>query len=229
MEYRDGDRTTISVRYLNKHNTTVKDFFHSSNMMAYTWKHKPNSSSRQPIQGKMKHFGTKKGAGNLKFFEFLPTKWNVGDVNKYHCQANKSANIIAQSLFPEFHKQLKDTMKTLNIEIHNKLGGKQGLCNELLQTQQSFVSEYHVDMDMSQSFSIWSLDPNSNKDTTGWYFVFPFLTCYYRGIEKKGIAVTLKEGTCIRWDGRTIFHCSTSPTNSETNAYGTYFGLTDGK
>lgn len=227
MNFKTNNTSIITVRYLNPNNETVSQFIESASQIAQSWENKPNSSSRVPIQGKMKHFGTKTGAGNVDFFQYHPTKWNINNVNTFHCQANKSAKIIAKTLFPVFVNNLIQTMKTLHISVHEKHGGKDGLCNEMLQTQESFVSECHVDMDMSKSFSIWTLDKRRSNDEEGWYFIFPFLTCCKNNIIHRGVAVKLKHGTCIEWDGRSIFHCSTSPTNNNVNAYGTYFGLTN--
>ena len=38
------------------------------------------------------------------------------------------------------------------------------------------------------------------------------------------VAIRLRDGTGIEWNGRKLRHCSTSPTNG-INVFGTFFGI----
>ena len=70
-------------------------------------------------------------------------------------------------------------------------------------------------------FGTWN-----KKDPKGWYFVLPYLSCDYGGKQYKGIVVELSEGCGIEWDGRWIFHSSTSPLKEDVVANGNFFGVT---
>jgi hypothetical protein len=48
-------------------------------------------------------------------------------------------------------------------------------------------------------------------------------------VDKKdfaGMAVKLRHGAGIEWDGRHVFQCSTSPKGKTINVQGTFFGIT---
>ena len=55
-----------------------------------------------------------------------------------------------------------------------------------------------------------------------WYFILPNTTID----GERGIAIKLKHGVTIRWDGRILFHCSmVGNVGSNNNVHGMYFGV----
>jgi hypothetical protein len=224
-----GKHISISVRYLNNNNKIVQDFVTAAHNVGKTWVNEGNQTIRSVISGAMKHFGTVPGAGDCPEFRFAPTMHNKNGVNFFHKNANISAKLIAQRHFPKAFKDIQRVMKFHCAKISSELGGDKGLCCEMVQSQHALVTEPHVDMDQSKCLSIWTVEKGKEVDTTGWYFVLPYLTCNVEGRVFSGIAVKLRHCTGIEWDGRCVSHCSTSPNDPSINVYGTFFGITSHK
>jgi hypothetical protein len=217
---------SVSVRYINSKNKIVKDFVDGACGLAETWKNKGHTANRSVINGSMMHFGIVRGAGNQPYFSYRPTKHNTKDCNKFHKKANTAAKLIANQLFPHALNSIQSTMRFNEMFIPKSIGGKNGLCSEMIQSQNALVTEPHVDMDCSKSLSIWTVEQGKETETDGWYFVLPYLTCKVDQKQYKGVAVKLRHCTAIEWDGRHVFHCSTAPNNKSINVHGTYFGIT---
>ncbi|KAI2501506.1 hypothetical protein MHU86_12951 [Fragilaria crotonensis] len=87
----------------------------------------------------------------------------------------------------------------------------------------SNASHYDVN-DASQGFSIWTEDdPGSTDD---WYFVLPNVYGKRdgKGPTYNGMAIRLKHGVMISWDGRLIRHCTSMMRRAEgKHVYGTFF------
>jgi hypothetical protein len=216
----------ISVRYINSKNEIVKDFVDGARGLAETWRSRGHTANRSVINGSMMHFGILRGAGNQPYFSYGPTKHNRGGCNKFHKKANIAAKLIANQLFPNVLNSIQSTMKFNEMFIPKSIGGKNGLCSEMIQSQNALVTEPHVDMDCSKSLSIWTVEQGKERKTDGWYFVLPYLTCEVNQKQYKGVVVKLRHCTAIEWDGRHVFHCSTAPHNKLINVHGTYFGVT---
>jgi hypothetical protein len=216
----------ISVRYLNNKNEIVKKFVDDARGLAKTWQKRGHTASRSVIRGSMMHFGILRGAGNQPYFSFCRTKHNINGANGWHKEANIAAKFIAKRLFPGTFNSIRSTMKFNEMFIPVKIGGKHGLCSEMIQSQHALVTEPHVDIDCSKCLSIWTTESGKEKKTDGWYFVLPYLTCKVNQKQYKGVAVRLRHCTAIEWDGRHVFHCSTAPNDKSINVHGTYFGMT---
>jgi hypothetical protein len=93
-------------------------------------------------------------------------------------------------------------MKTLERRVPDYLGGRDGVCPEMVQSQKNLVTEANVDLDHSKCFSMWSVQQGEKANTDGWYFVLPHLTCEYYRKQYHGIAIKLEHGVGIEWDGR---------------------------
>jgi hypothetical protein len=226
MKYQHNQITTIQVRYLKSTDNTVSRFHSYARKLADTWKNEGNKCRRECVKGGMKHFGVKVGSGNMEQFCYQPTQHNPKNVNAIHKELNILGKKITAMSFPDVHQSIHTEMKNLHKTVPSYLGGELGLCCELTQSQHSLVTESHVDQDLSKSFSIWSVEEGHNENPPGWYFVFPYLKCVVNGKQYHGIAVKLKHGTAIEWNGRVIFHCTTGPIEREVNGIGTFFGIT---
>ena len=64
------------------------------------------------------------------------------------------------------------------------------------------------------------------KDPDGWYFVLPDVPVYVNGKRYEGVAIRLREGVAIEWNGRMLRHGSTNPTSFKGEVLGTWFGMT---
>lgn len=226
MNFEQNKVTTIQVRYLKSEQDAVKSLHINARKLAKTWENEGNKCRRKCIRGGMKRFGVTAGSGNREYFSFQPTEHNVNKVNLIHKNLNIAANRIAVASFPEAHDSIRDSMQYLRKSVPSFLGGEEGLCCELTQSQQSLLTEYHVDQDISKSLSVWSVESGQKHKPKGFYFVLPFVSCVVGGIQFHGVAVKLKHGAAIEWDGRIIFHCTVGPEEKEINAIGTFFGVT---
>ena len=225
MEFKKDQELLVRVRHLNINHPIVDQFIVGAQEMGETWENDINNGNRQCIKGTMKHFGIKLGAGNRLHFSYEPTQHGKKNINTYHEKINVAAGVISKHLFPTVFQDIHIGMKKLGKEIPVSIGGRRGLCCELIQSQHALVNESHVDQDMSKCLSIWTVKDRREVDPIGWYLVFPYLTCTIGGKVHRGIAVQLKHGVGIEWDGRSLFHCSTAPINKGINVYGTFFGL----
>jgi hypothetical protein len=222
--FRQNEKSTISVRYFN--NNVTGNFHSEARKLAKTWSHQGNMCQRRCVKGTMKNFGVTLGSGNVQHFAFQPTQHNTKNVNEIHRNLNRIAKTISSRFFPCVEQSIRKCLIENNKTIPYYLGGEEGLCTELTQSQHSLVTECHVDQDYSKSFSIWSVEEGHDEQPPGWYFLFPYLTCIVDGIEYKGIAVKLRHGASIEWDGRVISHCTTGPDDRKVNGIGTFFGVT---
>jgi hypothetical protein len=216
----------VAVRYLNNNNEIVNKFVDGARGLARTWEKKGHTASRSVIRGSMMHFGILRGAGNQRYFYFRPTKHDTNGANRWHKKANIAAKFLAKRLFPGAFHSIQSTMKFNEMSIPRIIGGKHGLCTEMIQSQQALVTEPHVDLDCSKCLSIWTVELGKEKKTDGWYFVLPYLTCEVNQKQYRGVAIKLRHCTAIEWDGRHVFHCSTAPNDKSINVHGTYFGMT---
>lgn len=226
MEFEQDQVTILKVHYLDSTNKVVSTFHCNARKLAETWEAKGNKCRRKCVEGGMNRFGVKAGSGNMSHFSYWPTKHNPKEVNKIHKRLNIAVKKIAAKLFPCVHEDIQRTMLNLRKSVPSFLGGDSGLCCEMTQSQHSLVTEYHVDQDISKSLSIWSVQKGHVHDPEGWYFVLPFLSCTVEGKKYRGVAVKLKHGAAIEWDGRVIFHCTIGPDERQTNCIGTFFGVT---
>jgi hypothetical protein len=140
---------------------------------------------------------------------------------------NVAARTIAKHHFKKAFKDITQVMNFHSIYIASELGGDDGLSCEMVQSQHALVTEPHFDQDCSKCISIWTVEQGKELNTEGWYFVLPKLTCTVEGRVYSGIAVKLRHGTGIEWDGRCVSHCSTSPNDNTINVHGTFFGITN--
>ena len=219
--------SSMSIRYLHNINPIVNQFHQAAQDIGKLWESEQRSCTRATPQGNMKRFGTKRGSGKYNEYRFEMTKHNKNCVNTFHSKLNVAANIISKTHFPKTHADIKRTMTLNNKFIPDDLGGKHGLSCEMVQSQHRLVTEYHVDSDLSRCLSIWSLERGKEACCAeGWFFVLPFLKLQKGTKIYRGVAIELRHGVGIDWDGRSIFHCSTSPFDKSVNVYGTFFGIT---
>lgn len=93
----------------------------------------------------------------------------------------------------------------------------------MVQSGHGFFSESHYDYDQSEyCFSVWN--SKNHSDPEGWYFLLPALKGIHDGESFEAVAIRLREGTAIEWNGRMLRHCTTPPEDG-TNVYGTFFGI----
>ena len=81
---------------------------------------------------------------------------------------------------------------------------------------------HHDVHDASQGFSIWTEETPGTA--TNWYFLMPNVYGVKDdGTHYNGIAIKLKLGTAISWDGRVVRHCTAVPcTGGSNHVYGTF-------
>ena len=130
-----GKHLSISVRYLNGNNKTVQKFYNGACELAKIWEKEGNMTNRSVISGVMKHFGTMLGVGNQVDFSYAPTRHNKKGVNSWHAMVNVAANSIAKHHFPKAWKDINRTMKERCMFIPPIIGGQEGLCCEMVQSQ----------------------------------------------------------------------------------------------
>ncbi len=216
----------VLVRRLPKDDIDVASFLFNAPDLSEKIDWMKGGHCRKCPEGEMVSLGVKVGAGRHELAENWYTKHDIKGINKVHKSMNVSANKIAFRYFNKTHREIKKWNRIKQIKIPQKLGGKQGLSPDMV-VSCNLGNEAHVDLDFARRcFSIWSLGHGTKKDPKGWYFVLPYLSCDYEGKQYKGIVVELSEGCGIEWDGRWIFHSSTSPLKDDVVVNGNFFGVT---
>jgi len=131
---------------------------------------------------------------------------------------------IGKIVFPDVLSVIQDTEGDANATpcaamagdvLHNRVG-----CTIDMSVNLANASHFDVN-DASQGFSVWTEDiPGMASD---WYFVMPNLHGVKPdGSKFNGVAIKLRHGTAISWDGRTIRHCTSlsRPDGPGTNVAG---------
>ena len=101
------------------------------------------------------------------------------------------------------------------------MGGEQGVSAYAL-VSEDLVNAAHYDLDTSVGISVFNeLIPGK---ASNWNFVLPNTTLV-DGNEKEAVVIKLFDGCAIAWDGRKIFHCTSTKDIGEGNhLYGNYWG-----
>ena len=154
------------------------------------------------------------------------TRVDVRNINEEHRIINISANKIVCQHFPGAYDDIKTWIRRIRMMVPDFLGGVEGLSLEMIVSHNLGV-EAHVDQDVGDKcVSIWTVGRDSPDNPRGSYFVLPYLTCVVGEKLYRGIVVKLRHGCTIQWNGRYIFHASTSPMNPHEEINGYFFGIT---
>mmetsp|Transcript_17622 Transcript_17622/g.24509 ORF Transcript_17622/g.24509 Transcript_17622/m.24509 type:complete len:159 (-) Transcript_17622:72-548(-) len=138
---------------------------------------------------------------------------------------NKQLKLVSETaVLMSDHYQKHFPAATKAISLINKgkpriKGMEDCMVSEIVSAKNQ-VNAAHIDcQDRSVSLSTWVEDhPGTAK---GWAFILPNVT----RDSAKAIAIKLKHGLSIEWDGRLIHHCSTLLEKGErNNVYGYYHG-----
>ena len=177
-------------------------------------------------EGNMIHLGCRKGSGRHRYFYYGRTRQNVRGINRYHRTLNILAKQIIRQHFPGAYSEITRWMRFTDTVIPDMLGGSEGFCCEMV-VSHNLGNEAHVDQDIAdRCVSIWTVGAGTHENPEGSYFLLPYLTCEVGKKQYKGIVVKLRQGCAIEWNGRFIFHASTSPSNPSAVINGNYFGFT---
>lgn len=214
-----GEDHHVKIVNLNKIDSAyTSGFGRAACSLGRLWNIK-NSNARDSPGGGMLSLGTWKAT---RFDDGIHTPTKDPKIQKGHCSMNKLARSIASKVFPDAFKSITETMTFHKIKIPDFLGGEDGLCHQMVQSGHGFYCEAHFDLDVSDySFAIWNSEDGSHPK--GWYFLLPDVSGKVNGKEYEGIAIRLRDGVGIEWNGRSLHHCSTSPDNK--NVFGTFFGV----
>ena len=113
-------------------------------------------------EGGMQHFYTCEGVGLIENFEAGVTAADTKDINVHFSKMNRAANTIGMEKFPTAVKDMKRDLKALKKRVPAKIGGAKGCCDEAVQSK-GLHNEFHVDLDTSKCFSIWTTERGMKK------------------------------------------------------------------
>ena len=116
---------------------------------------------------------------------------------------------------------IRKSNKMFNLE-HCVFGGSEGLTGSNMITC-NYENEAHTDcLDLSMSIAVFTI-----KDgVSGRFLFFPNLRTVINNTEFIGIAIKLKHGTCISWNGKVLRHATTRAVlHGTTNSL--FFGVSD--
>ena len=154
----------------------------------------------------------------------LPSMERLGDNGRKVVQAvSVSAADLLQKSMPCLYQDITNGQPSL--PVPDAMGGEAGLCPVIFQSR-NLENEAHFDYrDLSRCCVCWS--SADGKDHNGWFLVFPDVMYNDKseGVTYHGIAVRLRDGILVSWDGRKIHHCSSRP-SGDVDTWGTWFGST---
>ncbi|CAJ1950670.1 unnamed protein product [Cylindrotheca closterium] len=132
---------------------------------------------------------------------------------------NVAARKVCSQMMPGL---LEEIQERAHIKVPKPLGGHNGLCSIMFQSK-SLQNEAHFDPnDLSRCFANWASE--DGKDHDGWYLLFPNIRYLeHGGATYDGLAIKLRDGIIVSWDGRELHHCSTRPFD-DISTWGTWFG-----
>ena len=165
-----------------------------------------NDNSRMHIIGK-----GKMGNGLVGTYKLTNASLNI---------SNATSNLTPK--IKQYYEEigLSNDIREMNqCRKHGQMNDIDFFTSSIVQSQ-NLVNAGHYDVDdSSYLISTWTESNIGSADE--WYFIMPNTTrdgC-------RGIAIALRHGVTIRWNGRKIFHCSTIGDKGENNnVYGTFFG-----
>mmetsp|Transcript_6343 Transcript_6343/g.14975 ORF Transcript_6343/g.14975 Transcript_6343/m.14975 type:complete len:245 (+) Transcript_6343:527-1261(+) len=142
-------------------------------------------------------------------------------------ELNVSAKNVCQLAMPHLLEEI-DQQRT-SVKVPDAIGGSHGLCSIFFQSR-NLEDEAHFDYnDLSRCFVIWT--SQDGRDHDDWYIVFPnvLYTDCHNGVRVtyEGLAIKLRDGIIVSWDGRLVSHCSTRPSGDDVLTWGTWFGVTE--
>lgn len=220
------------MNVMNIGNTsTGRTFSETARRLGSKWK-LGDQNARPVPGGGMLSLGVSKGSGDEEYMYNEPTnsdrlnkkknKWT--GINLLHKRLNVLGGKLSRRHFPTAFRSIKKACRNNKLKVPNFLGGKRGLSPQLIQSGHGFYSESHFDFDISEyCLSIWNSEDGS--DPEGWYFILPNLSGVLNdGTKYSGVAIRLRDGTGIEWNGRMLHHC-TSPPRNMINVFGTFFAL----
>lgn len=164
-------------------------------------------------------------AGNMYAFGFHNNK-----EGNYKSMRNVSMDVSGYSITARkglekyFKKEIDEIIaadREQDIVPSIAMGGEEGISAYAL-VSEDLVNAAHYDLDTSVGLSVFNeLIPGN---ATNWNFVLPNTTLV-DGNDKEAIAIKLFDGCAIAWDGRKIFHCTSTKVIGEGNhVYGNYWG-----
>ena len=118
---------------------------------------------------------------------------------------------IGSVVFPDVLAVIQDTEQDAGVQLPPKAmaGDQHGNCVGVTidMTVNMANASYFDVYDASQGFSVWIKDIPGKAQN--WYFVMPNLCGTTEdGSQLNGVAVRLRHGTAISWDGRLTRHCT---------------------
>ena len=216
-----NERSKISIRYIDE-----LVFFKAAQTFNSKVCWSKSSSCRNCPEGEMLRFGVRRGSGRYTYQRDGRTRANVRNINEEHRIINISAKTIVRQHFPGAYEEIKKWMRRTAMRVPEFLGGENGLSLEMI-VSHNLGNEAHVDQDVADKcVSLWTVGTGTTENPRGSYFVLSYLTCVVEGKLYKGIVVKLRHGCGIEWNGRSIFHSSTSPLNTNEEINGFFFGVT---
>ena len=205
------DRTTITIHYDG--NVKRSELLAMTDMGESMSSYGNNTSRGTNFDGgKMNIVGSgKKGNGSYGTY-------NLSNISKNIEIATMAVTSIVKGYYEEigFSQEMNEMN---NQRLHGQMNDKNFFTSAIVQSQ-NLVNAAHYDVDdKTMSIATWTeLDIGK---AINWYFILPNVT----RDGHKGIAIKLRNGVTIAWDGRTIFHCSTvGDVGMANNVYGTFFG-----
>jgi hypothetical protein len=216
-----NERSKISIRYIDD-----LVFFKAAQTFNSKVCWSKSSSCRNCPEGEMFRFGVRRGSGRYTYQRDGRTRADVRNINQEHRIINISAERIVRQHFPGAYKEIKKWLRQTAMRVPEFLGGENGLSLEMI-VSHNLGNEAHVDQDVAdKSVSLWTVGTGTTENPRGSYFVLSYLTCVVQEKLYKGIVVKLRHGCGIEWNGRSIFHSSTSPLNENEEINGFFFGVT---
>ena len=213
--------SAVHVKYLN-----IPKFCEAAQEFSERVDYSITGKCRKCPEGNMLPFGVRLGSGMHKIFEYARTKKNARGINHFHMIMNILIKEIIQECFPAAYKVITSFIELSGGYVPEELGGTLGFCCQMI-VSNNLGCEAHVDQDLvERCVSVWTTGKGRTEDPEGSFFILPYLTCEHNGKQYKGIAIKLRQGCAIEWDGRHIFHASSSPSDPNAIINGNWFGVT---
>ena len=212
VELHNGFHTLVMIRDAIKETSLLNKIQQLGTDLSK--KHQGNCRLRSGDKGNMWSLGIR----DIK--KQLPYKISRDNANIRHKTALicKGAKKCMSTLFQD---SLEDIMTTFDPTIkRDYTGGENGFVHRLIMSE-DLGNASHIDLDETMSVSVWvEKEPGQAKN---WYFVMPNLQID----GSLGVAIKLRHGLAVSWDGRKIRHCSSIPEPGEDNhVYGCFFSGT---
>jgi hypothetical protein len=136
----------------------------------------------------------------------------------------KSSRLFCDEKYPGLSRVIRGMEESASILPPEYLGGVSGVSSQVM-VSIDYMNTSHYDVNDASVGYFIAQETHPGK-TRNWYFILPNVLIKRNGTTYEGLAIKLKHGLSVMWDGRVIRHCTSKHwhTQQDGHTLGYWFG-----